>query len=242
MKENYFMPKHTIKKALILSFLSISAGNAQLADTIWEAEVQINSLSLQAVKNDVIQKGPNLKNSTVLLPIEIWFWDDGACGVVFPTDKWNRRTIYSYEYGTPGTDDYYYYNYYSPKYEGGGSEAPSDENEQGKVESTSTFTYNTAKKSGTFLHKTLSLEEDSKHKIGSYWRVNAAFKISGNKLTVTSASFALAPNPMGSDMYKFLTPLPSLRKNTVFTKTSRLPSVERNVKAAFKTVTESSYD
>ena len=231
-----------VKKALILSFLSISAGYSQLADTIWEAEVQINGLSLQAVKDGVLQSGPNLKNGTVKLPIEIWFWNEGDCGIVFPTEKWNRRNIYSYEYGTPGTDYYYYYNYYSPKYEGGGSEAPSDENEQGKVESTSTFTYNTAKKSGTFLHKTLSLEEDSKHKIGSYWRVNAAFKISGNKLTVTSASFALAPNPMGSNGYKFLSPLPALRKSTVFTKTSRRPSEERNVKAAFKTVTESSYD
>ena len=231
-----------VNKALILSFLSISAGNAQLADTIWEAEVQINGLSLQAVKDGVIQKGPNLKNGTVLLPIEIWFWDGVACGIVFPREKWNRRNIFSYESGTPGTDSYYYWRYYSPKYEGGGSEAPSAENEQGRVVSTSTFKYSTAKKSGTFLHKILSLDETSNHKIGSYWRVNAAFKISGNKLTVTSATFALAPNPMGSNGYKFLSPLPALRKSTVFTKTSRRPSVERNVKAAFKRVTESSYD
>jgi len=47
---------------------------------------------------------------------------------------------------------------------------------------------------------------------------------------------------MGSNGYKFLAPLPALRKNTVFTKTSRRPSEEKNVKAAFKTVTESSYD
>jgi hypothetical protein len=236
------MLNHTIKKALILSFLSISAGNAQLADTIWEAEVQINGLSLQAVKDDVIQKGPNLKNSTVLLPIEIWFWNDVDCGIVFPNEKWNRRSTYSYEYGTPGTDFYFYSNYYSPKYEGGGSEAPSDENEQGKVEATSTFTYSAAKKSGTFLHKTLFLEETSNHKIGSYWLVKGAFKINGNKLTVTTATFALVPNPLGSGAYKFLTPLPALRKNSVFTKTIRRPSEEKNVKAAFKSVTESSYD
>ncbi|NBT47916.1 MAG: hypothetical protein EBT07_08885 [Actinobacteria bacterium] len=231
-----------VKKALILGILSISAGHAQLADTIWEAEVQINGLSLQAVKDDVTQRGPNLKNGTVTLPIEIWFWNDGDCGIVFPTEKWNRRDIYSYEYGTPGADDYYYYNYYSPKYEGGGSRAPSYENENGLVQTTSTFTYSSGKKTGTLLHKTLSLVENSTRFIGAYWRVNAAFKISGNQLTVTSASFAVAPNPMGSNGYKFLAPLPALRKNTVFTKTSRRPSEEKNVKAAFKTVTESSYD
>jgi len=231
-----------VKKALILGILSISAGHAQLADTIWEAEVQINGLSLQAVKDGVVQSGPNLKNGTIKLPIEIWFWNDVDCGIVFPNEKWNRRTIDEYSYGSPGDPSYYYYNYYSPKYEGGGRLAPSEENEMGRVEVTSTFTYNTAKKSGTFLHKTLFLDETSNHRISSYWRVNGAFKINGNKLTVTTATFALVPNPLGSGAYKFLAPLPALGKNSVFTKTSRRPSEEKNVKAAFKTVTESSYD
>jgi hypothetical protein len=232
----------TLKKALILGILSISAGHAQLADTIWEAEVQIDRLSLQAVKDGVLQSGPNLKNGTVKLPIEIWFWNNVDCGIVFPNEKWNDRTIDEYSYGSPGDPMYYYYNYYSPKYEGGGRLAPSDENEQGKVEATSTFTYSAAKKSGTFLNKTLFLEETSNHRIGSYWLVKGAFKINGNKLTVTTATFALVPNPLGSGAYKFLAPLPALRKNSVFTKTSRSPSEEKNVKAAFKTVTESSYD
>lgn len=236
------MHKTTIKKVLFLAFLSISAGYAQLADTIWEAEVQINGLSLQAVKDDVLQPGPNLKNSTVILPIEIWFWDDVACGIVYPTEKWNSRTIYEYSNGSPGDPSYFYYNYYTAKYQGGGSEAPSDVNEDGREQATSTFTYNASKKTGTFLHRTLSLVDSSTRKMGSYWRVSAAFKINGNRLTVTSASFAVAPNPMGSNGYKFLTPLPTLRKNTVFTKTSRRPSEEKNVKAAFRTVTESSYD
>jgi len=236
------MHKTTIKKVLFLAFLSISAGYAQLADTIWEAEVQINGLSLQAVKDDVLQPGPNLKNSTVILPIEIWFWDDVACGIVYPTEKWNSRTIYEYSNGSPGDPSYFYYNYYTAKYQGGGSEAPSDVNDDGREQATSTFTYNASKKTGTFLHRTLSLVDSSTRKMGSYWRVSAAFKINGNRLTVTSASFAVAPNPMGSNGYKFLTPLPTLRKNTVFTKTSRRPSEEKNVKAAFRTVTESSYD
>ena len=236
------MPNHTIKKALILSFLSISAGNAQLADTIWEAEVQINGLSLQAVKDGVLQSGPNLKNGTVKLPIEIWFWNDGDCGIVFPTEKWNRRRIYLYEYGTPGTDNYFYYNYYSPKYEGGGSRAPSYDNENGLVQTTSTYTYKSASKTGTLLHKTLTIAEDLASSKNAYWLLNAAFKINASKLTVTKASFAIAPNPMGSNLYKFLSPFPALQKNTVFTKTSRRPSEEKNVKAAFKSVTESSYD
>ena len=232
----------TVNKALILSFLSISAGYSQLADTIWEAEVQINGLSLQAVKNGVIQSGPNLKNGTVKLPIEIWFWNDSDCGIVFPTEKWNRRNKYSYEYGTPETDYYYYYNYLSPKYEGGGSRAPSYENENGLVQTTSTYTYKSAQKTGTLLHKTLTIAEDLASSKNAYWLVYAAFKINVSKLTVTTASFAVAPNPMGSNLYKFLSPFPALQKNTVFTKTIRRPSEEKNVKAAFKTVTESSYD
>lgn len=232
----------TVNKALILSFLSISAGYSQLADTIWEAEVQIDRLSLQAVKEGVLQPGPNLKNGTVKLPIEIWFWNDSDCGIVFPTEKWNRRNIYSYEYGTPETDDYYYYNYYPPKYEGGGSKAPSYENESGQVQTTSTYTYKSARKTGTLLHKTLTIAEDLASSKNAYWLVYAAFKINVSKLTVTTASFAVAPNPMGSNLYKFLSPFPALQKNTVFTKTIRRPSEEKNVKAAFKTVTESSYD
>jgi len=231
-----------VNKALILSFLSISAGYSQLADTIWEAEVQIDRLSLQAVKEGVLQPGPNLKNGTVKLPIEIWFWNDSDCGIVFPTEKWNRRNIYSYEYGTPETDYYYYYNYSSPKYEGGGSRAPSYENENGQVQTTSTYTYKSTKKTGTLLHKTLTIAEDLASSKNAYWLVNAAFKINVSKLTVTTASFAVAPNPMGSNLYKFLSPFPALQKNTVFTKTGRRPSEEKNVKAAFKTVTESSYD
>jgi len=231
-----------VNKALILSFLSISAGYSQLADTIWEAEVQIDRLSLQAVKEGVLQPGPNLKNGTVKLPIEIWFWNDSDCGIVFPTEKWNRRNIYSYEYGTPETDYYYYYNYSSPKYEGGGSRAPSYENENGQVQTTSTYTYKSTKKTGTLLHKTLTIAEDLASSKNAYWLVNAAFKINVSKLTVTTASFAVAPNPMGSNLYKFLSPFPALQKNTVFTKTVRRPSEEKNVKAAFKTVTESSYD
>jgi len=174
--------------------------------------------------------------------VEIWFWNDVDCGIVFPNEKWNERTIDEYSYGSPGDPSYYYYNYYSPKYEGGGRLAPSEENEMGRVEVTSTFTYNTAKKIGTLLHKNLNLEETSSHKIGSYWRVNGAFKINGNKLTVTTATFAILPNPLGSGAYQFLAPLPALRKNSVFTKTSRRPSEEKNVKAAFKPVEESSYD
>jgi len=234
------MHKKTIKKVLFLGFLSVSAGYAQLADTIWEAEVQINGLSLQAVKDSILQPGPNLKNSTVILPIEIWFWDDVHCGIVYPTEKWNQRQVYEYSYGSPGDPYYYFSNYYSAKYEGGGSEAPSEENESSRVETTSTFTYNTAKKAGTLYQQTLTLVETSVRYRGSYWRVNAAFKINGNKLTVTSATFALGPNPLGSNAFQFLTPLPTLRKSTVFTKTSRRPSVERNQKAAFKSVYESS--
>ena len=92
------------------------------------------------------------------------------------------------------------------------------------------------------MHKTLTIAEEQNSSNNAYWLVNAAFKINGSKLTVTTASFAIAPNPMGSNLYKFLSPVPALQKNTVFTKTIRRPSEEKNVKAAFKTVTESSYD
>lgn len=236
------MHKKGVKKALFLAFLSISAGYAQLDGTIWEAEVQINGLSLQAVKDDVLQKGPNLKNSTVILPIEIWFWDDVHCGIVFPTEKWNRRRIEENGEGNPGDPFYWHYLYMTPKYQGGGSEAPSSENELGEEATISLYTYNPVKKTGSLSQKTLFNKESISHRIGSYWRLDASFKINGNKLVVSSASFVLVPNPLGPNTYKFIAPLPVLQRNTVFSKTSRQPSIEKNLKASFKTVDESSWD
>ena len=232
----------TVNKALILSFLSISAGYSQLADTIWEAEVQINGLSLQAVKNGVIQSGPNLKKATIKLPIEIWFWDETHCGIVFPTEKWNRRRMEEWSWGDPGDPGYAYSRYITPKYQGGGSEAPSSENELGEEITESLYTYNPTKKSGTFSQKTIFKKTATSHRIGAYWRLNAAFKINGNKLVVSSAYIVFAPNPLGPDAYSFLAPLPTLAKNTVFLKTSRQPNIEKDLEASFKTVNENSWD
>ena len=236
------MTTPTINKVLISCLLSISAGYAQLDGTIWEAEIEINNLSLQSVLNDQLQSGPNLKKATVKFPIEIWFWDETHCGIVFPQEKWNRRRIEEWSYGVPGDPGYAYYLYMTPKYQGGGSEAPSSENELGEEETISLYTYNTAKKSGALSQKTFFKKTTSNHRIGSYWRLSAVFKINGNKLVVSSASFVLAPNPLGPDAYKFLAPLPTLAKNTVFLKTSRQPSIEKDLKASFKTIYENSWD
>lgn len=236
------MTVEAINKVLILCLFSISAGYAQLDGTIWEAEVEINNLSLQSVLNDQLQKGPNLKKATIKLPIEIWFWDETHCGIVFPTEKWNRRTKEEWSWGDPGDPGYAYSRYITPKYQGGGSEAPSSENELGEEMTESLYTYNPTKKSGTFSQKTIFQKTATSHRIGAYWRLNAAFKISGNKLVVSSAYLVLVPNPLGPNAYNFLAPLPTLAKNTVFLKTSRQPNIEKDLEASFKTVNENSWD
>lgn len=236
------MTVKAINKVLILCLFSISAGYAQLDGTIWEAEVEINNLSLQSVLNDQLQKGPNLKKATIKLPIEIWFWDETHCGIVFPTEKWNRRRMEEWSWGDPGDPGYAYSRYITPKYQGGGSEAPSSENELGEEITESLYTYKPTRKSGTLSQKTIFNKTATSHRIGAYWRLNAAFKINGNKLVVSSAYIVLAPNPLGPDAYCFLAPLPTLAKNTVFLKTSRQPNIEKDLEASFKTVNENSWD
>ena len=209
-----------------------------LINTIWEAEVEIGNLNLQSVKEGVLQKGPILKNGTTILPLEIWFWNGSRCGLVFPTKKWNFRDEYSW--GTRGDPNGFYYTL-GPKYWGGGGLAPSDENEKRKVLVTDGYTYNAAKRSGTFTQKTLYLFETSTRKMGSYWQVNGNFSINGNRLTVHSATYTLQPNPSGLNAYRIISS-PRLKSGTTFVKTLRQPSLEKNVLASFKSFSESSWD
>lgn len=225
---------------MLLGLCHFSA-QAQLADTIWEAQVEVINLSLQSVKEGVEIQGPNLKNATTTLPMEIWFWDNNQCGLVFTTDKWGYRDSYEYTWGEPGEPGYYYYRYLGPKYWGGGSLAPSYENEEGKVEVTSTYNYNPSKRTGTLLQKTLYLLETSTRQAGSYWQVNGAFSVSGNRLTIRSATFTLLPNPSGLNSYKVLS-APRLKTGTTFVKTVRRPSIEKNVQASFKYFEYSDWD
>lgn len=212
----------------------------QLANTIWEAEVEIQGLNLQAVREGNSVQGPNLKNGSIILPMEIWFWNGSQCGLVFPTEKWGFRDSYEYSYGSPDDPYYYYYRYLGPKYWGGGSLAPSFENEEGKVQVTSTYTYNPIRKSGTLLQKNLYLLETSTRTTGSYWQINGTFAVSGNRLTVRNASFTLQPNPSGLNSYRVLS-APRLKAGTTFLKTIREPSREKNEQASFKYFEESSW-
>ena len=226
---------------LVLVFSLASSARAQLADTIWEAEVEIQALNLQAVREGIPSQGPNLRNATIRLPIELWFWNGSQCGLVFPTEKWGFRDFYEYTYGSPGDPGYYYYRYLGPKYWGGGSLAPSFENEEEKVQVTSTYTFNPTRKSGTFLQKTLYLLETSTRTAGSYWQIYGTFAVSGNKLKVRNATFTLQPNPSGLNSYRVLS-APRLKAGTTFLKTVRKPSVEKDVQASFKYLNESSWD
>lgn len=219
----------------------VPRSSAQLENTIWEAEVEIQGLTLQAVREGVPLQGPNLRNGTIRLPIEIWFWNGSQCGLVFPTEKWGFRDSYEWSWGTPGEIDYYYSRHLDAKYWGGGSLAPSYENEEGKVQATSTYTYNSGRKSGTLSQKNLYLVETSTRAAGSFWQVNGTFTISGNKLMVRNATFVLQPNPSGLNSYRILSP-PRLKPGTFFTKTTRKPSIEKNVEASFKHLTENSWD
>jgi hypothetical protein len=197
---------------------------------------------LQAVREGVASQGPNLRNGTIKLPLEIWFWNGSQCGLVFPTEKWGFRDSYEWSSGTPGEVNYYYSSYLGPKYWGGGSLAPSYENEEKKVKVTSTYTFNPTRKSGTFLQKTLYLLGTSTRKKGSYWTIEGNFTVSGNRLTVQRASFTLQPNPSGLNSYRVLSAPPRLKPSTTFLKTTRKPSLEKNVKASFKSFSENSWD
>jgi len=218
--------------------------SAQLADTIWEAEVEIQNLNLQAVREGIPAQGPNLKNGSITLPMEIWFWNGTQCGLVFPTEKWGMREYWHYEWnwtdweGNPVQE---FYTYMGPKYWGGGSLAPSYENEQDQVQVASTYTYDASKKTGTLLQQTLYLLETSTRDLGSYWQISGSFSISGSKLTVKRATFTLVPNPSGINSYKVLS-APRLKTGTTFVKTSRKPSTEKDVQASFKYFSESSWD
>lgn len=224
-----------------LVFFVASSALAQLADTIWEVEVEIQALNLQAVREGVPLQGPNLKNGTIRLPMELWFWNESQCGLVFSTEKWGLRDSYEWSWGSPGEPGYSYSFYLGPKYWGGGSLAPSYENEEGKVTVTSTYNYNASKRTGTLLQKTLYLLETSTRQAGSYWQINGTFAVSGNKLTVRNASFTLQPNPSGLNSYRVLS-APRLKPGTIFLKTTRKPSIEKDVQASFKYFSENSWD
>jgi len=225
-------------------FLASPRVSAQLADTIWEAEVEILNLNLQAVREGTPAQGPNLKNGSITLPMEIWFWNGTQCGLVFPTEKWGFREYWHDEWDwTDGLGNlvHEFYTYMGPKYWGGGSLAPSYENENDQVQVTSTYAYNASKKTGTLFQQTLYLVGTSTRDLGSYWRISGSFFISGNKLTVKSATFTLVPNPSGINSYKVLS-APRLKTGTTFVKTSRKPSTEKDVQASFKYFSESSWD
>lgn len=227
--------------SLLILFALSGRAFCQLSDTIWEAEVEIQGLNLQAVREGHESQGPNIKNASIVLPMEIWFWNSTQCGLVFPTEKWGFRQSYEYGWGSPGDPGYYYYFYLDPKYWGGGMLAPSYENEEGKVQVTSTYSYNATKKTGTLVQQTLYMLETSTRQAGSYWQILGSFSIAGNRLTVKNVTFTLQPNPSGYNSYKVLS-APKLKSGTSFVKTVRKPSIEKNVLASFKYYSENSWD
>ena len=142
----------------LMGFLigAMSSGRAQLADTIWEGNVILSGLTLQKVQAGVLQSGPNLSNASLTLPVEIWFWNNSNCGVVFRRDKWGlnpEEFAYMSDVDLDGNPLPEWVAWYKkgPKYVGGGSLSPMSSNSNGRETTTDLYTYNSSKRTGTFL-------------------------------------------------------------------------------------------
>ena len=139
--------------------LSADGFSQSLSNTIWEGNVTFSGFTMQKVEGGVVQSGPNLANATVTLPVEIWFWNDSNCGVVFRRDKWGlnpEEFAYMSNVDLEGNMLPYDVPWYrqGPKYVGGGSLSPISNNSNGYETTTDRYTYNASKKSGTISQRT----------------------------------------------------------------------------------------
>lgn len=203
--------------------------SAQLADTIWEGNVTLSGLSLQKVTGGALQPGPNLSNASVTLPIEIWFWNNSNWGVVFRRDKWglNPPKPFYVDFIQAGETEVYFTQ--ERQYEGGGSRSPVYQ--PGRETITDVYTYNPARRSGTFSQRILYLVSGSTRDAGASLNLSGRFSLRGNTITAQNIVFSIAPNPWGRDSYRS-----SGRLRVVanpFSKTSRKPSVEKEATPGF---------
>jgi hypothetical protein len=225
-------------KGLVLVFFVASSARAQLADTIWEGNVTISGFSLTKVQGGVVQAGPNVANASVTLPVEMWFWNNSNCGVVFRRDKWGLNpeefawTEWMDEQGNPIDPPEFIYKQ-GPKYVGGGSLSPIAYNSNGYETTTDSYTYNASKKSGSFSQRTLYNHLTQTHANGATLSIAGKFHLSNpNTLVSQNLVLSLTPNPFGPNSYRIGGSL-KLRAGN-FSKTTRKPSVEKDAEPGFR--------
>ena len=224
----------------LMGFLigAMSSGRAQLADTIWEGNVILSGLTLKKVQGGVAQSGPNLSNASVALAVEIWFWDNSNCGVVFRRDKWGlnpEEFAYMSDVdldGNPLPAPVFWYKQ-GPKFVGGGSLSPMSSNSNGRETTTDLYTYNASRKSGTFLQQTIYNAANGTFNAGAMMKITGNFRLSNpNTLVPQNVIFSLTPNPVGRNSYQTSGRVAVRVGN--FTKTLRIPSIEKNAQPGFR--------
>lgn len=211
---------------------------AQLADTIWEGNVTISGFSLAKVQGGVVQAGPNVANASVTLPVEMWFWNNSNCGVVFRRDKWGLNPEeFAYQQwmddqGNPIDPPEFIYKQ-GPKYLGGGSLSPISNNSNGYETTTDNYSYNAARRSGNFSQRTLYNYPSQTHAAGAVLSIRGNFRLSNpNTLVPQNLVLSLTPNPFGPNSYRIGGRL-TLRAGN-FSKTTRKPSTEKDAEPGFR--------
>lgn len=229
----------SINLFLVLVFSLASSARAQLADTIWEGSVTISGFSLAKVQGGVVQAGPNVANASVTLPVEMWFWNNSNCGVVFRRDKWGlnpEEFAYNSNVDLEGNPLPEYFDWYEqgPKYLGGGSLSPISNNSNGYETTTDSYSYNAARRSGSFSQRTLYNYPSQTHAAGAVLSIRGNFRLSNpNTLVPQNLVLSLTPNPFGPNSYRIGGRL-TLRAGN-FSKTTRKPSVEKDAEPGFRT-------
>ena len=224
---------------LALFLGTLPPAQAQLADTIWEGNVTLSGFTLQKVEGGVVQSGPNLANASVTLPVEIWFWNNSNCGVVFRRDKWGlnpEEFAYMSNVDLEGNMLPYEVPWYrqGPKYVGGGSLSPISNNSNGYETTTDRYTYNASKKTGTISQRTVYNQGNSTFQPGAVMSITGNFRLSNpNTLVPQNIVFSLTPNPIGRNSYRTGGKLTIRAGN--FTKSAlRKPSTAQNDEPGFR--------
>jgi len=211
---------------------------AQLADTIWEGNVTISGFSLAKVQGGVVQAGPNVGNASVTLPVEMWFWNNSNCGVVFRRDKWGLNPeefdYVEIQYDEFGNETNWVSMYrQGPKYIGGGSLSPISNNSNGYETTTDSYSYNGARRSGSFSQRTLYNYPNQTHAAGAVLSIRGNFRLSNpNTLVPQNLVLSLTPNPFGPNSYR-ISGKYTLRAGN-FSKTTRKPSEEKDAEPGFR--------
>lgn len=148
------------KSVVGLFLLFLLPVRAQLADTIWEGNLAISNLNFQAIEEGALQY-PTLQGGKIVVPVEIWYWSDGAAWLMFDNHKW-------------GLVDRERTQVWLPKGIGSSS-----------WDSASTYSFNARSKKGTIQGRSTRLKASSWNYIGHFYAWSGSFAVSGNRMTLS---------------------------------------------------------